>query len=436
MIKRLAVVAFLTGLGHLVNILILKYLSNNISFEAISIIGEIDSLVILTISMIAFGLQLSTTRRLATMDDWKTEYYDSQSARLALSVFLTLLGLTGFLITKNFLFLFAPVFALNADFALYGRGMPKLGALLALIRILIPAFCLLFFSIYFIDYLIIAYAVSIIAAYFIVGLLVSKALKVAYFVKPKLNNLKKYIEHIDIGISTILFSFIGLGLVYVVSYFYSNETVAVIYLILKLYMIFKGVRQIIVQSFIMELLKEKVALKVDFIAVVAGFVLFISLGFYTEITVPLFFSEAYLTYYKSFLFIALAGLISSMTTSSGVILLLRNKDYVYSKIIIIAGVATISSSIAFYYLFGDAPYWIAISVLIGETILTGLYFFELKDKNFMSELLKLIYPLLAVALVIIIFGYFTEVNLILYTVLMISFCAFALVYSKRKINLF
>ncbi len=436
MIKRLAVVAFLTGLGHLVNILILKYLSNNISFEAISVIGEIDSLVILMISMIAFGLQLSTTRRLATMEDWKTEYYDSQSARLTLSIFLVLLGITGFLITKNFLFLFAPVFALNADFALYGRGMPKLGALLALIRILIPAFCLLFFSIYFIDYLIIAYVVSIIAAYFIVGLLVSKALKVAYFVRPRLKNLKKYVEHIDIGISTILFSFIGLGLVYVVSYFYSNETVAVIYLILKLYMIFKGVRQIIVQSFIMELLKEKVALKVDFIAIVAGLVLFISLGFYTEITVPLFFSEAYQIYYKSFLFIALAGLVSSMTTSSGVILLLRNKDYVYSKIIIIAGAATICCSIAFYYLFGDAPHWIALSVLIGETILTGLYFYELKDKNFMSERFKLIYPLLAVTLGIIIFSYLMEVNLITYIVLMASFSLFALVYSRRKINLF
>jgi hypothetical protein len=401
MFKRLLVVGFLTGFAHLINIVVLKLLSVRVSTNSLSDIGEIDSLVILIIGFVSFGIQLSATRKLALMKDWEKEYYDTQSARFTLSLFLCLFCVTGFIITKNFLFLIAPVFALNADYALYGRGMPKSGALVSFVRVLIPSLSLLIAVFFFLDSIVIIYIVSIFFAYLIGGLMVSQILKVPYFVKPKVANLKKYLTHIDIGIAGIFYLFIGVGLINIISFFYSDPVIAVIYLLLKIYIIFRGVRQIIVQSFFKELSNEKIALKVDYFSLLGGVVFFVTLAVFPNLFTQIFLNPEFLIYYKSIFILALAGFISSFTTSTGARLLLMGKDKEYSRNIIFAGSISILSSIVFYLTFGDKPHMVAFSILLGELALSALDIFALKEKGFLLKRIKYIFPLLLVVIAVL-----------------------------------
>ena len=149
MIKRLTIIAILTGIGHLTTLLSLKFIAVYINNDTIALIGELDSLSLLIVSIVAFGLQLSATREIAIAEDWKKEYITTQSARLTLSLGLFLLGFTGFVLSKNYLFFMAPIIALNADYALYGRGKPITGAFVALTRILTPSIALVIGSLFF-----------------------------------------------------------------------------------------------------------------------------------------------------------------------------------------------------------------------------------------------------------------------------------------------
>lgn len=434
MVKRLAIVGLFTGIAHLSNIFILKYLSTNISNDTISVIGEIDSLIILIVSIVSFGIQLSATRKIALMDNWKKEYYDTQSARLTLCMFLVVFSLTGFIVTKNILFLFSPIFALNGDYALYGRGKPELGAFVSLIRVIVPAITLFIASIYLREQLIIIYVVSIIISYFIAGIIVSRSLRVSYFIKPKLKSLKKYWLHFGLGIASVLFLFIGISLVNVISLFYASSTIAVIYIILKFYMIFKGVRQIIVQSFYKELTQIKVALKVDQMATIGGLILFVSLAFFLDVIAPVFFSKDFSSYQNTFFIIGLAGFISSFTTSTGARLLLDDKDREYSRNIILAAGSTIFTSVLLYFIFGSQLYLIALSILFGEFLLSFLNIISINEKRFILNRLRSISPFLLISALFIFLNFFMESNRLIYIIFLFVMGISVLVYSKNKLN--
>ena len=434
MIKRLAIVGFFTGFAHLSNIFILKYLSTNISNNTISVIGEIDSIVILIVSIISFGIQLSATRKIALMDNWKKEYYDTQSARLTLCLFLVIFSLSGFLITKNFLFLFSPIFALNGDYALYGRGKPEMGAFVSSIRVIIPVTTLFIASMYMREQLIIIYVVSIIISYFIAGIIVSRSLRVSYFIKPKLKSLKKYWLHFGLGIASVLFLFIGISLVNVISLFYASSTIAVIYIILKFYMIFKGVRQIIVQSFYKELTQFKVALKVDQMATIGGLVLFVSLGFFLNVIAPVFFSKDFSSYQSTFFIVGLAGFISSFTTSTGARLLLADKDREYSRNIILAAGSTILASVLFYFIFGNQLYLIALSILFGELLLSFLNVVAINEKKFLLNRFKSISSFLLISALFILVNFLIDSSKLIYIIFLVVMGILALIKNKNKLN--
>jgi len=434
MIKRLAIVGAFTGIAHLTNILILKYLAISISPVSVSAIGEIDSLVILIVSIISFGLQLSATRKIALLENWKSEYYATQSARLTLSLFLIFVGLTGFLITKNILFLFSPIFGLNGDYALYGRGKPQLGAFVSLLRVLIPAGSLFLASIYWSEYLIIIYISSILFSYILVGIIVSKSLGVSYLIKPNIHNLKKYWLHFGLGIASVLFLFIGVSIINVVSLFYTTSTIAVIYIILKFYMVFKGVRQIIVQSFYKELTQAEIAFKVDQLASISGLVLFTSLAFFLDVIAPAFFSNDFTNYSTTFVIIGLAGFVSSFTTSTGARLLLVNKDKEYARNIIVSAGLTIFSNIILYYVIGNELYLIALSILFGELLLSILNIFSIQEKEFIIKRLKAIFPFIIIALSFIVINFLSNQSKYTYITFLIVIGITVILQKRNKLN--
>ncbi len=434
MFNRIIIVAFFTGFGHLINLFILKFLSSNIPKYSVAKIGEIDSFILLIVSLLGFGLQLSATRKLAIIENWKQEYYSTQSARIALSLVLMILALTGFFVFKNILFLAAPILALNGDYALYGRGLPKMGAFVSFLRVAIPAISLLLSAIYIPDFLIEIFTLSIIISYLIAGKIVSTSLKVKYFVKPKLHNLKKYVDHLDIGFASVAFIFLGLGLVNVVSFFYSDEVTAIVYLFLKFHIIFKGVRQILVQSFYRELIEEALSIKVDFIAIIAGLFYFIIMAFYNDILSTLVFNQNFMVYSKVFILLGFAGFVSSFTTSSGARLLLLNKDHQYSKNLIIAGITTIILTILLYYSFGNQPFLIALSIVVGELMLSILNIMALNERNYIIKRIMITYPIFLLSFSFLFLSLLIHNSFISVTLLSLIYLTYTFFVVRKKIN--
>ncbi len=400
MIKKLIPIVLFTGVGHLLALISLKLLTKNVGQNEIAFIGEIDAITILILTIISFGLQLATTRDLAILDDWKAEYKSTQSARLMLSLLLIFIGFSGFYITKNLLYFIAPVFALNADYALYGRSKPIKGSIVALIRIAIPSLTLIISSFFFQETIIILYTLSILVSYFLTGVLVSRILKVPYFIKPKLKNLNKYYKNLNIGIAGISLYFVGIGIISVMPYFNSVNTIAVSYVALKLYMIFKGVNRIIIQTFFKELLSLEVSIKVDFLSSVVGLYFLNCVWFFPKITIPLLFDTSYIFYSITFIILGVSSVISSFTSSAGTRLLLQKKDKEYTIINVIAALITIISAILLFYTFGDKPYLIVFSVLLGELATSVLSVIILNEKGYVLKRITIILPIIVIMVAI------------------------------------
>lgn len=435
MIKRLAIIASITGAGHITTLFSLKFIAKHINTSTLAFVGEVDSLSLLIVSVVAFGLQLSATRELAILKDWKNEYYETQSARFSLSLILILFGFTGFFVTKHYLFFIAPIIALNADYALYGRGKPVAGAFVAFLRILIPSMTLIFSAIYFQEQLVLFYCLSIVAAYLTAGLIVSKVLKVNYFVAPKIKSLFKYLHNIRIGIASLALFFVGIGIINVLAYFNSNETIAVAYIALKLYLIFKGVRRVIVQSFFKELQDSNIALKVDFFAIVAGVAFLATVTVFPKALIELLFDEKYSSYTKTFLILGIAGFLSSFTTSSGTRLLLQKKDNVYSFNLILAATITIFFGIFFSVYIDDQPYLIALAILLGETTISVLNILALKEQNFFMSRIKTTLHVLVLGGVFFICKHYYSETIPSFFLALVFFAIGTLLYV-RKINFF
>jgi len=435
MIKRLFIVAILTGTGHFVNLISLKFITNHANEATIAFIGELDSLTLLMVSIIAFGLQLSSTRELAILDkDWQEVYYTTQSARFTLSLFLMLLGGTGFIYTKNYLFFIAPVIALNADYALYGRGKPVLGAMVAFIRVFVPSITIIISSVYFINELPLLFCLSIVISYFLVGFVVSKILLVNYFVKPSLKSLLKYVKNVKIGLANVAYFFIGVGILNILSYFNSNQAISIAYMALKLYMIFIGVRRIIVQSFFKEIKEMRESLKVDYLSMIAG-VMFLSFFlFYPKLVITMLFDDSYTAYQTTFIILGCAGFVSSITSSSGARLLLKNKDKQFSYNFIIAAVVTIVSGICFSLFMVDTPSLIALAILLGEITVSILNILSLNEKGYLINRLKLIYPVVLIAFLFFVIKYCFNENIWTFSYSILLFSLLVSLYSKKVLK--
>ncbi len=434
MVKRIFFVGLLTGLGHITTLFSLKFIARHIPAENIGFIGEIDSLTLLLVSVIAFGLQLSSTRNIATQDNWEAELRVTQSARFTLGLLLSLFAITGLMFTKNYLFVLAPVIALNSDYALYGRGKPVLGGVVALSRVMIPAITLILASLFFKEAIILLFSFSLLVTYLAAGILSSAFLKTAYWVAPKWQNLRLYISNFSIGIASFALFFVGIGVINVLSYFYNNETIAVAYIALKFYMIYKGVRRILVQAFFNQLLDKAISLKVDFIAMVSGVLFLISMVFYPKVLIELLFDASYTVYSDTFLILGMAGFIASITTSAGTRLLLENQDAEYSRNLIIAASVTIVTGVLLWGFLGNEPEYIAFSVLLGELVISILNTKSLGDSKFISQRARLIiYPVVLATIFLICKVLLGETVLALGISIFI-FGSIHLIIFQRKIN--
>lgn len=367
MLKRLALVALFTGSAQLATLLALKFLSGSMGAGELKQLGEVDSLINLIINVIGLGLLMSSVRNIAISSDWEREIDLAQEARLTLSLLMIPLAAWGIYNHNYLIFLFAPIFALQADYALYGRSYPVLAAIISFIRVLTPYLGILAAFYLYPRWNVAAFAVCSVLIYLIAGVFIARFFKRPYILRPSFRSLHLYVKSLSLGIVSLSYYFIGLGLITIAVYFYHDTAIAIAYVGCKAYMIFKGVLRMINQSFIKEMTDQAVQLKVDQLAGMAGFLFFAGVFFFPDSFIRLLLNKT-LSFDKNMLVIlAGAGLVSAIFTSYTTQAVLEKKDRSYAIIAVTASLSAIGCCILFSY-FSQSPTGVFLGIFIGELV--------------------------------------------------------------------
>jgi hypothetical protein len=372
MIKRILTIAFITGAGQLFIIFSLKYISHHNSPAQIKEIGQIDSLVLFMMNVIAFGLQPAAMRNLALAKEWKDEFVTIQSARVVFGLLLALLTLLSVTDPLYLSFLIAPLLALSGDYAVYARGFPVVGSMIALIRSVIPFLLVVLLSRFQSSELAFIYLAGLILAYLITNSAIIFFLKTRLIPRLKFKNLLLYLQTFPLGLVSLSLYFIGLGVIPVSSYFYSTLIIATAFTGLKFYVIYKGLLRILHQAFFKDMTDENLCLKIDQLSAIAGIIFLGSFLFFPVSIIRFVFGKNYLQENIFFLLLATAGFLYSLFLSMSTRSMLLKKDRVYMKVSVTAALITLVLSITLVYVWENAAV-IAISILVGELFwLVGL----------------------------------------------------------------
>jgi O-antigen/teichoic acid export membrane protein len=378
MLKRIVIIALLTGAAQVFSVFCLKILSATVSTKNMSLVAQADSSLQLLLTIIALGLQSATMRNIALSNNWKQEYAIAQSARGALSLFLLAFSISGFFWPANVIFLLAPLTAFSGDYALYAVGKSIQGAIAAFVRVVLPYGLMLLMA--FISpgcNLIIVFVIGGAIAYAVTNYFIASQLQTPIFYKPAISNLKLYITSLPLGLVSLALYFIGLGVVLIMPFFYPDAATAVVFVGLKFYMIFKGVLRIIHQAYLKEMKDDHNCLRVDRLGIAVGLTFFVFAALYPTSFIHFFFGSAYTGNQTFFIIIALAALVYSFLSSITTKALLENKDHSYAIIASAAALVTILVSIilSFYH---KNPTSVGLGILAGEIVFSLLMFLLLK----------------------------------------------------------
>jgi O-antigen/teichoic acid export membrane protein len=367
MIKRISVIALLTGTGQLIAIFALKYVSQHGPAEQLKGMGEADSIIQLIINLVGAGLQAVAMRNIALSEHWQQEYKDTQAARMSFSLLLTGLGLLAFIKGNYLLFMISPLLAWSGDYALYALGYPVMGALVSLIRVAVPYSLIVLATWYRSDMLVIVYVVSLAIVYLFTNLFISYYIGAPYFILPRFKKLYLYLNSLSLGIVTISVYFVGLGLLLVVPYFYDGQVVAVAFVGLKVYVIYKGVLRIVHQAFLKDMIKEGVQFQVDQLSILLGITFAGSAFIFPYSFTTFLFGSKYIGQIGFFQLLALAALIYSLFLSMTTTSMLQKKDKQYAITSSVAAIITLTLAILLAGLWPRAK-TLGVSLCIGESV--------------------------------------------------------------------
>lgn len=398
MIKRIAVTLLFTGTAHLFSIFALKFIAHQTSHKELSEIGEVDSMAQFIIAVIALGLQSAAMRNIATSENWQVEYSRAQTARFTLGLLLVLFCAFAFSSRQYLIFAAAPVFAMNSDYAMYGRGYPIAGAFIAFLRVFVPFLIVIILTLLSFENISRGYFIGIVSIFFLTNILTSKILKTHTFHFPDAKSLKLYFDSIPLGIVLLAYYFLGLGILLVAKYFYTTEIIAVAFIGLKFYVIYKGILRVIHQAFMKDMINESVCFKVDQISILAGLLFAGSVLIFPESFINVFFGSKFLENKSFFILLAVTAFVFSLFLSMTTKTLLEKMDTIYMKI---SCSAVIISFVTLPVLFVINPGVnnIAVSLLAGELFLALGLCILAKEDNFVLK--RLGFVLQNVALLII-----------------------------------
>jgi hypothetical protein len=372
MIKRLIIIAAITGLAHVFTVIVLRQLGSSAPISEIGLVGETDSMVNLIISIIAGGLLMSSVRDLATSENWQSVFIEGQRARLTLALYLLPLALISFFLKPYFIFMIGPIIALNGDYLLYGRGKPVMAAILSFLKVFVPSLAMLLAISFAPDQIALWYTVATIIIYFFCGAFVSYYFKLPYWISPASRSLNKYLSSMNTGIVAVTYYFMGLGIIALGGSFYAAATIAVAYIAIKIHVIYKGVLRIVTQSFFKEMTDDAVCLKIDMIGTLCGLAFFMVCVLFSTTVSNFFFEDMERENNAWIVFTAITGLTISPFISLTSRVLLDKKDRPYAKWSL-AGVGVSVTALLAFRVFSDSVYSVLLSLLLGElTIVAGL----------------------------------------------------------------
>ena len=405
MIKRVFWIALYTGLAQVLSLFTISYVVRNLGEETAGYIGLIDSTILIVATIISFGIQLSVNRNVATQLSWRSTYTLAQSARLSLGILIVVIGSLSFFFSwdvTKWIYLVAPLIALNGDYSLYGHGKPIAAARLSLIRVALPNLAVLTGS-YFIGpqaiYLYVLFAgIGILNS----GLWASKINQVPYIFPPSRKFYKIYFKYARVGLFQLSYAILVTGILLVTKGFYSLAVIGLVFGILKYFEVFKGVLRIIVQAFFRELKKPGTNLRIDKAGILIGGGMLIPAIMFPHVTLDFLYDDVYKDIELILPLFGIAMFLASFKSSADMRVLMQKKDNVNLYTYLIALVTTIGISVGISY--SDYPvYGIPSGLIAGEFILlTGLGY-HINKWTFFKErlwfLVKLM-PIILVALII------------------------------------
>lgn len=368
MLKKLAFIGILTGVGQIFSVFVLKYLAQKSEPFQIALLGQADALSQFTVNVIAFGLQSAAMRIIATQEDWRMDYCQTQKARFTLSLIVLLFSFTALFEPEFIVLAVAPFFALNGDYALYASGHPSVGAIIALLRIFVPFGAVAIAAYTDVEQLVYVFIISLIFIYGLTNWIISKYLRVPLLVKPSLSSLKLYFKALPLGFVTIALYFIGFGLLMIAPYLFDHsENTAVLVAGLKVYMLYKGLLRIVHQVYMREIMKEDMRLIIDKTGIIAGTAFLVFFLLYTDSVVTLLFGSNYTRYAGIFQALGISAWVYSFFSSVTTLALLKKQDKAYA---VISGAAALVTIILFSLVatITDSPFFSVLAILAGELI--------------------------------------------------------------------
>jgi O-antigen/teichoic acid export membrane protein len=392
MIKRLLLIAVILGLGQIFIIISLKDISQFLSIKAFSLFGQTESNFQFLIILIAAGILSDAIRKIAQTTEWKQEYLKYQSAKLSFSLLILPLTLL-FFVNKSFLiFLIAPIVGLSGEYAFYGTGKPVLGALVALIRIIIPYGVSIFVARVLPQYYLEAFILTLLFTYFLTGLVIAKLLNIQYFVKPSVKAFFLYFTSLNLGLVNILLYVQGLGMMLIIPLLFSEnfQVISIAFIGLKFYAIFKSTIRIIHQALVREMIKLEECLIVDKLSMLLGFAFLAAVFIFPNSTITLLFGDKFIDAAAFFQMLAISCLVSSFCFSLATNALFMHFDKKLLTVCAVSAILCISSLILFSQLFTEI-YAVGLALLAGEISLAiGLLFIYYQHKIFNQRVFFLI----------------------------------------------
>ncbi len=379
MIQRIAVLFAITGTGHVFSIMALKFMAQRGQVTQVAGIGEVESLIQLMIGLIGFGMQSDAIRNITlNSESWEEKFQQAQTARITLSILLMSLSLFSFSDSTYLCFLMAPLFAASSDYALYARGFPVVGTMVAFARVVIPLLMGIISVYHWPLHVVDVYVGATIAIYFITNIFMSLFLKVQLFYVPSFNSLRLYIKTFPLGILTLCFYFFGLGILLVAQLFFSEEELVISFLALKFYLVYKGAIRVIHQAFVSRMTEDRVCLSIDQISIMLGLAFLGSVMIFPNTFISLFFGNQFIDNQMFFVYLAISAIVFSIFNSSATRLILDKRDVDFMKI----AIASVGVSVLFLLViiqFSKSVEMITLSLLVGEGFFAfaiAIYFFS------------------------------------------------------------
>ena len=435
MLKRVFWVALFTGLSHLISIVTISYVLRNLGEETSGYLGVIDSTIIFVSSIISFGIQLAVNRNVATSTSWKSNYKLGQSSRLMLSFFVLVFGVVAYALQGNInllIYCYAPLIALNGDYALYGNGKPIIAASLSFLRVALPNLGIIITGHYFGTEVLPIYILLLALGTLSTGLIAAKFNGVSYFYLPRRHFLKFYFKYSKIGIYQVVGVLLVPSILVVANWFYSIAIIGLINGLLKLLIVYKGGLRIIVQTFFKEIKEERTDLKIDKASLIAWGAISIPVIIYFKSTLFLLYGHTYDEIASILPFIGGVMFLAAFRNASEAKALIQKKDNLNLYVFLTALLVEISIIIFFSYT-SNSIWGIPIGLFVAElTIVLGLGF-GLKKMNFFTERLRFITMLLPLLLLAFAIKFFIGESYSTLGVSIIIYVAWSLLFFRKLI---